>query len=61
MLVLFPPKSSAMCRNVRGRTMRSSSGAKPSISSKLNVARLKPAPFPQSSQAEAKTMFFALT
>jgi hypothetical protein len=61
MLILFRPKSSAMCRNVRGGAMRSSSGAKSSISSELKVARLKPMPFPQGSQAEAKPMFFAWT
>jgi hypothetical protein len=61
MLVLFWPKSSAMCRNVRGGAMRSSSAAKSSISSELKIARLKPVPFPQSTQLEAKPMFFALT
>ena len=61
MLILFWPKSSAICRNVRGVAMRSSSRAKSSISRELKVARPKPVPFPQRFCDEAKPMFFALT
>jgi hypothetical protein len=40
MLVLFWPKSSAMCRNMRGGVMRSSSGAKARVFSGLEILKL---------------------